>query len=89
MNHAARPPASSYVRSQGPRGMTIRTGVKAQPSPGLSGPKTQRYALQRRIGRGLSRFDEVAVSRPGDQSSVKVAWMVGIGDACGPDYFSM
>ena len=37
MNHAARPPAFSYVRSQGPRGMTIRTGVKAQPSPGLSG----------------------------------------------------
>ena len=37
MNHAARPPAFSYVRSQGPRGITIRTGVKAQPSQGLSG----------------------------------------------------
>ena len=39
MNHAARPPAFSYVRSQGPRGITIRTGREspAQPSPGLSG----------------------------------------------------
>jgi hypothetical protein len=26
MNHAARPLAFSYVRSQGPRGITIRTG---------------------------------------------------------------
>ena len=39
MNHAARPLAFSYVRSQGPRGITIRTGREspAQPSPGLSG----------------------------------------------------
>ena len=35
MNHAARPLAFSYVRSQGPRGITIRTGREspAQDSP--------------------------------------------------------
>ena len=40
MNHAARPPAFSYVRSQGPRGITIRTGREspAQDSPAGSHP---------------------------------------------------
>ncbi len=42
-----------------------------------------------RIARGLSRVDVVAVPRQGEQSSVKVAQMVGIGNAGGPDYFSM
>ena len=40
MNHAARPLAFSYVRSQGPRGITIRTGREspAQDSPAGSHP---------------------------------------------------
>ena len=33
MNHAARPPAFSYVRSQGPRGITIRTGRESPAQP--------------------------------------------------------
>jgi hypothetical protein len=33
MNHAARPLAVSYVRSQGPRGMTIRTGRESPAQP--------------------------------------------------------
>jgi hypothetical protein len=43
----------------------------------------------RRIARGLSRVDVVAVPHQGEASSAKVAQMVGIGDAGGPDYFSM
>ena len=33
MNHAARPLAVSYVRSQGPCGMTIRTGRESPAQP--------------------------------------------------------
>jgi hypothetical protein len=57
------------------------------PSRGRS--ETSRYALQRRIARGLPRVDVVAVARQGEQSSEKAAQLVGIGDAGGPDYFSM